>query len=570
MENQRNSPADLAHVIRTLESLKDDLKVRDWVSVIRRTCRMAGLAPADVPADPVEIRAMLIRIRPTEFGLKEKTWSTMRCALATALHAAGIIDRLPRGQASHHAEWSRLMQALSGDKRMSSGLAAFVNYWCLRKIDPASVRDTTVQEFLVWLLTRTLYPKPRDVARWAPKLWNEAARKVAGWPRVELAKLSFRAPSKRRQWHDLPSSYRCDVDAYLAARAEPDPFDERAFAPRRPLAPTTLRLQREHLRLAASVLAAAGTPPTRLADVVEREAFKRVLRHYCGSGSDQPNRFAVSISKTLLQVARYHVHLTAVELDDLKGLAARLPAIPLDLTGKNKALIRKFDSDQLRAKLVFLPDELLQKSGLALRQGKIRLVDAQVAVAIDILLAIPLRPRNLSRLNWRRHFSEPNGPRGPLYLHIPGAEMKSGKDYDAEVPEEVARRLRWYRKKILVGVGAPPQGNLFVTTKGRKKSQSTITAQIIKMVAKHVGVHMTPHQFRHLAACHYLDEHASDFQTARALLGHSSVKSTLIYAGRGDVRASRAYNTFVFEKRAALAEKLPSISRNRRRQSCAS
>ena len=139
MENQRNSPANLADVIKTLESMKDDIQVRNWAAVIRRTCRMAGLAPADVPADPVEIRAMLIRIRPTEFGLKDKTWSTMRCALAAALHAAGIIDRLPRGQASNHPEWSRLMQALSGDKRMSSGLAAFVNYCCLNKIDPAAV-----------------------------------------------------------------------------------------------------------------------------------------------------------------------------------------------------------------------------------------------------------------------------------------------------------------------------------------------------------------------------------------------------------------------------------------------
>lgn len=519
MENQRNSPANLAEVIKVLERMKEDIQVHDWVSVIRRICRMAGRTPADVPADPVEVRAILVRLRPIEFGLKSKTWSTMRCTLAAALNAVGIVDRLPRGQAKHNADWSRLIQAIAGNKRLSSGLAAFVKYCCSNSIGPAAVNDTIVQEFWTWLLTRTLHPKPRDVAQSVPRLWNEAARVVAGWPQVKLTTLSFRAPSKRRQWHDLATTYRADVDAYIAGRAKPDPFDERPSAPRRPLALSTLRLQREHLRLAASVLAFSEAPPVRLADVVEREAFKRILRHYYGSAGDQPNRFAVSLAKTLLQVAKYHVQLTTEELDKLKAIAARLPAIPFDLTEKNKALIRKFDSDHLRARLVFLPDELLRKAELGLRQGEIRLVDVQVAVAVDILLAVPLRPRNLSRLNWRRHFGEPNGPGGPLYLHIPGAEMKSGKEYDAEVPEEVARRLRWYRRNILAHIGADPEGNLFVTRKGGHKSQTTITVQIIRMIAKHVGVHMTPHQFRHLAASQYLDQHTKDFETARALLG---------------------------------------------------
>ena len=60
-----------------------------------------------------------------------------------------------------------------------------------------------------------------------------------------------------------------------------------------------------------------------------------------------------------------------------------------------------------------------------LESGRVRFVEAQVAIAIDILLALPLRPQNLSSLNWQQHFSEPNGPRGQLLLHIAARNTKT-------------------------------------------------------------------------------------------------------------------------------------------------
>ena len=68
-------------------------------------------------------------------------------------------------------------------------------------------------------------------------------------------------------------------------RAEPDVFDEALAHPRRPLALATLRLQSEHLRLAASVLVETGVAMAEiasLADLVQSERFKAFLR-YCHS-----------------------------------------------------------------------------------------------------------------------------------------------------------------------------------------------------------------------------------------------------------------------------------------------
>src|SRR5205823_3944822 len=124
---------------------------------------------------------------------------------------------------------------------------------------------------------------------------------------------------------------------------------------------------------------------------------------------------------------------------ELKRLAGNLPAVPFELTAKNKTLLRQLESERLRAKLLFLSQQLMAEVAKDLERGRVRVVEAQVATAIDILLALPLRPQNLSSLRWQRNFSEPNGPRGQLLLHIAARDTKSKRqDIVSEVPDEVA------------------------------------------------------------------------------------------------------------------------------------
>ena len=140
-----------------------------------------------------------------------------------------------------------------------------------------------------------------------------------------------------------------------------------------------------------------------------------------------------------------------------------------------------------------------------------------------------------------------------MLLHIPAEETKARRqDLTVEIPADVARRLRWYRRCLLPRVGADPNEFLFVTEKGDRKSQQTLAVQITEVIAKHVGVHMTAHQFRHFAASVYLEANPEDHQTAQAILHHSSAKTTLIYAGSGGRRASRAYATHLFGQREKL------------------
>ncbi|HWT30665.1 MAG TPA: site-specific integrase, partial [Propylenella sp.] len=465
-----------------------------------------------------------------------------------------------RARAKRDPKWADLVSAIAHDKRMAHGLTAFMNWCSGRGIAPDDVTDKVLQDFYEWLDTRTLHPRPRDVARLVPKIWNEAKDIVEGWPQQKLARISFRTPSQNLAWDHLDASFMTEADAYLAMRLEPDVFEEDLNYPKRPLAASTVDRQREHIRLAASVLVRNGAQVVdglrSLAQLVEREAFKAVLRHYRGKAGGKPNAFAVAIAKTLIDVARYQVKVGGDEVKALKALAAKLPAVLLDLTDKNKDLLGRLEADSTRARLVFLPEELQRKAAAGLKRGKLDFVAAQVAVAVDILLVAPLRPQNLIGLNWNRHFRE--GVGGGLTLFIPKVETKSGKrDLAFDLPAEVAGRINWYRREVLPRLGASPDGDLFVTRDGTPKHQETLTTQIIRTIRDHVGLHMTPHQFRHFAAKVYLEEHPQDFQTVTDLLGHGWTKTTRIYAGVSSRRASRAYGKMLDEQRKALQQKRP-------------
>ncbi len=550
-----NKPKTMAGVLAMIAAADlSATKRRDMISSINRLCEMAGYSASNLPAEAGALRQALRKIHPAKFDVTAKTFSNLKSLLAAALQQVGVFDDMGRGSARRDPTWGALMEAVGSDQQLSNGLAAFANWCTPHGIAPGAVTDETVTLFSTWLETRTHCLKPRDVARRTPILWNEASAKFACWPKTNLSRIFFKAPRKRLPWDDLSESFRRDAEAYLGKRGSPDIFEDEA--PLRPLAPTTLRQQSEHLRLAASVLVETGTNPAdlgSLADLVEPKRFKTVLRHYHDVRPGKPSAFAVGIAKTLIQVAKHHVGASDDRLAELKALAAKLPAVPFDLTPKNKALLRQLESDKLRAKLFFLAEELLAEAAAKPEGTRLPFVKAQVAIAIDILLACPLRGENLIDLHWRRHFHEPDGSKRRLLLHIPAEETKTKtRDLTLEVPPDVSRRLRWYRRQILLGIDADPNGFLFATKGGGRKRQQTLTQQIIETIEKHVGIHMTPHQFRHLVATMYLDANPEDFQTPQAILHHASAKTTQIYAGSSSRRAGRAYSKILFEQREKL------------------
>ena len=375
--NENKVVATLADVLGLLDQAElTATRRRDMVSAVKRVCAMAGTPPASVPAEPPLLRGMLSRIRPAAHGISAKSYSNLRSLLTAALQLVGVADPLGRGDARRDTVWGPLLEAIADDKRLANGLAAFANWCTAQGTSPIEVDDHAIQQFLAWLEAKTLYPKPRDLVRRVPNVWNEAGAKFKSWPATKLATLSFRVPSKHLKWSDLSPSFRQDADTYIALRANPDLFDEWPGATKRPLAATTLRQHGEHLRLAASILVQNGDEIASLADLVMPERFKTILRYYHDQAKREPNAFVVALAVTLIQVAQYHVGATEEEVGELKRLAGKLPTVPFDLTAKNKTLLRQLESERLLARLLFLPEQLMVEVTKSLESGRVHFVDA--------------------------------------------------------------------------------------------------------------------------------------------------------------------------------------------------
>ena len=169
------------------------------------------------------------------------------------------------------------------------------------------------------------------------------------------------------------------------------------------------------------------------------------------------------------------------------------------MTEKNKALLRTFDDPRLLTDLVALPDKLWHQARRRLGQSRWAFNDLQTALAIDILLHAPLRLQNLASLSFTEHLHWPQGRRRPAILTIKRNETKNDVALEFEVPVALAERLYVYRNEIAPEFIGQRPDRIFMTSAGKKVAYSVAVA-IQKALARHLGVKMSTHQFRHLAA----------------------------------------------------------------------
>jgi integrase len=540
----------LSDVMDALTSLKlPDHRRRDIISAIGCIGTMIGRGRLqDIPVTPPELRALVSEIRPAAHGIKRKTLANQLSLLNSALLLTGYIEPTHRGLAAKNEAWKTLLEHSSADRAVSIGLAAFANWCVAHGVHPEEVSDETLTAYLHWLTTRTLHLDPRLPVRRIPALWNRLKQAGLG----HLIPISFKTPQRHRRWDQLDAKFREDAECYLTARASLDLFDDGPNASRRPLATDTLRLHKDQIRIAASLLMDAGESPSSLADLISEAHFKLIIRSYFCRDDLKPNAFATNMAGTLLRIARAHVLVDTDHFAALKKFTRAMPRLRRELTEKNKRLLALLKSDECRARLLFLPERLFADVVRAWDAGERPYVDAEIAIAIAILLVASLRPQNLSPLHWGRHFSKLDRSK-PLLLQIPAPETKTGQDdIIAEIPDDVARMIDWYRRNVLPYLGGSPDGHLFIAEGGRLKDQKTLAGQIIDALDRHVGVHMTPHQFRHFNGASYLDEHPGEIETVRAHLGHASVKTTMIYVGSSSHRSSRAYGEHLMAQRNLL------------------
>jgi integrase len=157
---------------------------------------------------------------------------------------------------------------------------------------------------------------------------------------------------------------------------------------------------------------------------------------------------------------------------------------------------------------------------------------------------------NLTALNFETDFSWPQGRRKPALVRICGDQTKNEEDIVFEIPAALAERLLVYRNEIAPAVTGTRPDAVFVTFAGKPRTQVALQGAIIRTILRQLGIRMTPHQFRHVAAKLHLDVNPGALDLVGQLLDHKSLQSTRrFYAGIDTVRAGRAHAELVMQIR---------------------
>jgi integrase len=194
-------------------------------------------------------------------------------------------------------------------------------------------------------------------------------------------------------------------------------------------------------------------------------------------------------------------------------------------------------------RLLRLP-ELLIRGADRDAQAATRAREVETALAIAVLSYCPVRFGNLLGIEIDRHITRHgSGRRRRTLLWFPGEEVKNHQDLGFELPQALAtlidRFIAGHRPALLV---APSRYLFSGREQDRPLDRSALSKRIGRAVRTHLGVDMSPHNFRHLAGLVYLTSHPGEFETVRRLLGHaSSSTATDAYVGLEVDAAHRAY-----------------------------
>jgi integrase len=531
---------------------------RDLRSAVIRIADLLGNVPGRIALDLPTISARLATINTVATGMATKRFANIRSDFLAAVKASGLMPIRPWHKGPLAPAWRQLFARVSG-KRAHLGLSRFARYASARGINPEAVNDATVGDFITAVREQSLHRTPNLLHRQVPLIWNEAARDTA-LGLQSLTVPSFRGPPKRIDWVLLPPSFQRDVGRFLKWASQSDPFAAESRSRR--LAPRTLRLRRDQIHAAVSALIDSGIKPATidsLADLVTPDNFKRILRRRVEMVDGAPNSFNQSLGIALVLIAREWVKVDGAVQAELKRLLSKVPAPRQGLTDKNKRCLRQFDDPGNLRRFVQLP-ELLWAEVKRERSPSYRtLARAQAALAIAILIYMPIRLQNLLTLEFERHLFVRTGRGAKSTLELSSVEVKNHTDLAFEIPPQVVKMLVEYRDRVMPKIIGEIPTRLFVNVDGTQKEEKGLGALITNYARRRAGITLTPHQTRHLGAKVLLDDQPGGFEIVRQLLGHKNLHHTVSsYAGIDSRRAGQHHQRLMEE---ALSAQSPSRPR---------
>jgi len=171
-------------------------------------------------------------------------------------------------------------------------------------------------------------------------------------------------------------------------------------------------------------------------------------------------------------------------------------------------------------------------------------LEAMRAAALAILLAYPIRIKNLTQLRIGKSIRA-NEVKGVLRYQIlvEAKDVKNGVKLEALLSSRTSRIVELYITKFRKQVAPNPTTVLFPTSSGEMRNPGDFGTSLTKTVRDATGLYLTPHVFRHFAGFLYLQANPGNYVTVQKLLGHKKIDTTIkFYAPLTSAAAVEQYS----------------------------
>jgi len=546
---------------------------RNWASsfnvadgIVRRMEAETGIAPVAERWRCGHLNAVLWRKPPAFHGLADRRFGDVVSHLRQILIRLGVHAETGTGLNTLAPAWQELMDRIEQPER-KRGLVRFFRFLTVVLIAPAEVTTHALEDFAFWLDDVTLTDDIPPLVRRTASNWTWAMREIPGWPQVEL-----RRPGMRDEFTTpldrFPDSFQQDVDRFLEGlrghrlggvyRAPGAVFraagqDGRgAKAPRsRAQSPRTIKTRAEQIRAAAAALLQQGVPlesMTSLRDLVSPpERPRQILefhldrlkarmtaagRRDANAAEDDPTSgYVAALAEVLRMIAVHHVGLPEPEIEEILHLRAAVrPETQGTMNETVARKLRALNEPDTLAMLLHLPAEWMRRlPELQLRPRDAALV-AMYATALEILLAVPLRRRNLIELEIERHLVIDHRTGAVTGLDIPAAATKTRKqpivwDFTPRVAAMIGTYISKYRPLLAGG----DNRFLFPGLGDRHRDPGDFANELSTRVERELGTDFNLHLVRHLTAWRLLKRIPGAYELVSRVLGHASPKTTITY-----------------------------------------
>jgi hypothetical protein len=478
--------------------------------------RLVGKSPSDIPAHAGFLRQQFSRFKRTPMGLSAKTIANckteVRYLVKTVCQPAGRSALRPLD-----GEWAVLRDQIPDQPALwkVSKLMAFCSG---ANIAPAAVNDATLVTFLEVLVAAGDVDEPERYHRSVIDAWNRLADLMPTWPQQKLTQSPAKSPRWTLDPAAFPDSFRAEIDRWETRLTVIDPEAEEG--PVRAVRPKTIELHRHQINKAASALVFSGRPIETivgLADLVEIDAFKTIMRYLRERNGGEPTTALYGVGMTLKAIARHAVKADPAHIERMGRICANYKSQIEGHETKSRQRLEQFDDERLLAALLHLPARLLAEAGLAKTPKRRAMILAQVAIAIELELHAPVRLANLASLRLGDNIQRIQA-KGEVrwILRFGRDETKNHANLAYELPASCVQLI----EKAMTFY-AQPDGWLFPGRTSHKDS-SLFSRQIKQEVERHLNVPFHLHLMRGLVATAQVKDNHGGFEMARAVLGDRS------------------------------------------------